>query len=264
MAEMPSIVDTSPTFETTDDAFLAGALSILQPKRGPRTAIDAIFLAAAVNVCEDKKHDVLEAGSGSGVVGLALAHRAKNVNVIGVEIESELARLAQQNAERNDLADRAKFFVGDVTGTCERFTELGLAAESFHHVIANPPFLTKGAARKAGDRLTCQAHVTDVGALEKWVRFLTRMAAPKGVLTLIHRADALTELLSYLDKRFGALVISPLFPKQGEPAKRIIVQGIKGSRAPLTLNRGLILHDKKGNYTPEAEAILRGVKPLIL
>ena len=94
--------------------------------------------------------------------------------------------------------------------------------------------------------------------MEIWVRFLTSMTAPRGTLTLIHRAEALDELLGLLKGRFGALAVFPLFPKQGTPAKRVLIQGIKGSRAPLEMLPGMVLHEADGSYTDPANHILRG------
>jgi tRNA1(Val) A37 N6-methylase TrmN6 len=94
--------------------------------------------------------------------------------------------------------------------------------------------------------------------LAAWMRFFATFAAPKGRLTLIHRAEALTELLGLLDGRFGDIAVFPLFPKKGEFATRIILQGRKGSRAGLRLLSGLVLHEQNGSYTARAEAVLRG------
>jgi tRNA1(Val) A37 N6-methylase TrmN6 len=57
--------------------------------------------------------------------------------------------------------------------------------------------------------------------------------------------------------RFGDIRIAPLFARDGMAASRIIVQGVKGSKAPLQLLPGLILHGEGNQFTPEAEAILR-------
>jgi len=102
------------------------------------------------------------------------------------------------------------------------------------------------------------------GALDAWVRFLATFAAPKGRLTLIHRPQALPELLPMLDRRFGAVTLLPLFAKAGEPATRIIVQACKGSRADLRLLPGLLLHEADGRYTAKAEAVLRDGQALEL
>jgi tRNA1(Val) A37 N6-methylase TrmN6 len=67
----------------------------------------------------------------------------------------------------------------------------------------------------------------------------------------------LPELLPLLARRFGAITLLPLFPKDGEPAIRVILQAKKGSRAGLRLLCGLVLHETDGSYTAKAEAVLR-------
>jgi tRNA1(Val) A37 N6-methylase TrmN6 len=51
--------------------------------------------------------------------------------------------------------------------------------------------------------------------------------------------------------------VAPLHPRAGASATRVIVQGVKGSKAPMQLLHGLVLHDASGRFTPEAEAVLR-------
>ena len=133
----------------------------------------------------------------------------------------------------------------------------GLIREGYDQVMANPPFRAEGTVRPAPDRARAAAHIMRGGALEAWVRFLATFAAPRGCLTLIHTPQALSELLSQLDRRFGAVTLFPLFPKEGEPALRVILQARKGSRAGLRLLPGLVLHEADGCYTAKAEAVLR-------
>ena len=241
----------------TCDAFLGGQLKIHQPRSGPRTAIDALFLAAAVPAQEGRSETVLEAGTGCGVVALALARRVADVRVTGIELQGALCRLALRNAEFNHLSERVRFIEGDMDAPRSRLEAQGLMLGSFEHVVANPPFHTEGLGRKPRQPATTRAHMAKAGALDRWIRFLTAMAAPRGSLTLIHRADALPSLLAQLDGRFGGITVFPLFPHMGEPAGRIIVQGVKGSRAPFRIGSGMVLHDEEGGYTPEAEHVLR-------
>ena len=60
-----------------------------------------------------------------------------------------------------------------------------------------------------------------------------------------------------LEGRFGDIAVAPLFPRAGFAATRIIVQGVKGSRAPTQLLPGLVLHGDDGKFSPSAEAVLR-------
>src|SRR5215471_21542302 len=104
--------------ETTEDAFLGGALRLRQPKSGHRAGHDAMLLAAATAVRPGDR--VVEFGAGVGAAGLALAKRATGrVALTLVEIDPQLARLARDNAAANDLA--ADVLVLDVTAPAEAF-----------------------------------------------------------------------------------------------------------------------------------------------
>jgi tRNA1(Val) A37 N6-methylase TrmN6 len=76
-------------------------------------------------------------------------------------------------------------------------------------------------------------------------------------LRLVHRAALLPRLLEAAEGRFGALAVFPLFPRAGAPATRLILSGIKGSRAPFRLLPGLVLHGEGSAFTREAAAVLR-------
>jgi tRNA1(Val) A37 N6-methylase TrmN6 len=67
------------------------------------------------------------------------------------------------------------------------------------------------------------------------------------------------DILAAMGGRLGAVTVYPVRPRNDAPASRVLVRGVKGSRAPLTLLRGIDLHDGSGaKFTPEADAIFRG------
>jgi len=241
----------------SDDAFLGGALSVLQPRQGARSGVDAVLLAASLAHPPDQPARVLEAGSGAGAVALCLARRLPKVHVTGVEIDPDLCELARRNAARNGLAERFDIIEGDVTGPFSALEAGGVQREAYDHVVANPPYLPAGRARAPASANKRRAHVMAAGGLDSWVRFLAACAAPRARLWLIHRADALLPVLDALKGRFGGARVFPLFAHAGAPASRIIVAATKGSRAGPSLLRGLVLHDADGRYTSAAEAALR-------
>jgi tRNA1(Val) A37 N6-methylase TrmN6 len=83
------------------------------------------------------------------------------------------------------------------------------------------------------------------------------MTRANGRMAMIHKAEALPRILAAFEGRFGALAVLPIQARQGEDAIRVLVQGIKGSRAPMTLKPALVLHDEAQGFTPSVEAILR-------
>jgi tRNA1(Val) A37 N6-methylase TrmN6 len=57
--------------------------------------------------------------------------------------------------------------------------------------------------------------------------------------------------------------VLPFAPRADQPASRVLVRGIKGSRAPLSLLSARALHGDEGNgFSPEIEAVLQGAAPL--
>lgn len=241
----------------TDDAFLGGALRMLQPKEGYRAGIDAVLLAAAAPVRATRKERVLDVGAGVGVVGLAVAHRAPRACVTLVEREPLLAELARNNVARNALEARVRVVEADVSRRLDELAELRPEAESFDHVLANPPYNPLGAGTVSAEALRAAANAMPAGNLARWARFMAAMARPGGSATMIHRADAVSEILQAFAGRFGRLLVFPLFPREGTSATRVLVQGIKGSNAPVELRPGLVLHGPGNRFRPEVEAILR-------
>jgi FkbM family methyltransferase len=241
----------------TDDAFLGGALHVLQPRSGYRAGLDAVMLASAVPAVEGKPIRVLDLGAGVGTAGLCLARRIEAAEVTLFEREPALARLAEENITRNGLSSRVRVAEGEVGLSASALRKLGLAEESFDHVMANPPYHARDEGTQAKDALKAGAHAMEEAELAAWARFMARMAAPGGGVTVIHKAEALIRLLSVLDGRFGGLLVLPLHPRAGAPAHRVLVQGVKGSRAPPALLSGFVLHAAGNAFTPEAQAVLR-------
>ncbi|MGI9386598.1 MAG: tRNA1(Val) (adenine(37)-N6)-methyltransferase [Methyloligellaceae bacterium] len=251
-------VETAQKICTTNDAFLGGRLHILQPAKGLRAGIDPIFLAAATKASPGDR--VLEAGVGVAVASLCLALRVQNLAITGVELQAELCHLAIENVRRNGLQDSIRVLRGDIGASAQSWYDTGLLPESFDHVIANPPYYDSSKTRRARDPVKDCAHSCADGGLENWLRFMVRFARPKARLTLIHKADYLPELLGLLRNRIGDTEIHPLFPAKDSPASRIIISGLKGSRGPLKICRGLVLHNSGGDYTDRACRILRGAE----
>jgi tRNA1(Val) A37 N6-methylase TrmN6 len=242
---------------TTDDAFLGGALQILQPQNGYRAGLDAVLLAAAAPVVSGTSARVLDVGAGVGVVGLAVARRIADAHVTLIERDPQLAALAQTNIARNQLADRVRLIQADVSQPLSAHTEFGALTETFDCVLANPPYHVHGRGTAARDASKANANAMTEGDLDRWARFMAAMARPGGHAVVIHKAEVLPELLAALVGRFGDLVLLPIHPRSGSPASRVLVRGLKGSRAPLQIRQALVLHDAAGAFMSAVEAILR-------
>jgi tRNA1(Val) A37 N6-methylase TrmN6 len=224
------------------ETFLDGRVKVTQPETGFRSGLDAVMLAAAVPALAGQS--VLELGAGAGTASLCLAARVPGLVMTGVEKDESLVALAQSNAAAN--ASNCTFVAADI---------FALPAElkrDFDQVFANPPFHGEGQVSPDERRA---AALMDGGKLSDWLKLGLQRTVSGGFFTAILRADRLNEALGALPER--GLCAFPLWPRQGEVPKRVIVQVRKGSNAPFALLPGLILHQPDGSWTPEADAVLR-------
>ena len=243
--------------EISDDGLLDGRVRLRQPLAGYRAAIDPVFLAAAVPAGPGES--LLDLGCGAGAAALCLLARVPGTRVIGLDIQAELVRLAGDNGRANGWGARFLPLAGNVARPPPR-----LAPGSFDHVLCNPPQLAAERARPAVDPGRELANREGAARLGDWVATALAMVRPQGTVTFIHRADRLDDLLAAFSGRAGELVVFPLWPGAGKPAKRVILRARKGAATPLRLNPGLVLHQADGSFTPAAEAILREAAALEL
>jgi tRNA1(Val) A37 N6-methylase TrmN6 len=235
--------------DLTTDAFLSGRVQLSQPARGYRAGLDAVMLAAAVTA--PARARVLEFGCGAGAALLCLAARRADVTLIGVDRQPDMVALAHANAAANHMADRVAVMEGDIA----RLGEIGV----FDAVMMNPPFFDPEAGLASPDpQKRASAHWGE--PLELWIKAAANRLTGGAMLTIVHQTTALPELLAALDGRLGGVEVAPLWPRVGQPAKRILVRARKGSRAAMTLHPGLVLHDANG-FTPAARAILADGAP---
>jgi tRNA1(Val) A37 N6-methylase TrmN6 len=239
----------------SEDAFLGGKLKILQPEKGYRAGIDAVFLAASIPAVDGET--VFEAGIGAGVASLCLLTRTPQLHITGIEVATRYAVLCEQNAKRNNYADSVHVITADVKDAMRRDLSHMPAHNSFAHAFANPPYFEDGKVTPSPSLLKAQAHSFGPDDLELWIRVMHAMVTLRGTVTLIHRAETLGKILNAMDGKFGDVRVAPLYARVGAAASRVIVQGVKGSRAPMQLLPGLILHEDNSSFTPDAEAVLR-------
>jgi tRNA1(Val) A37 N6-methylase TrmN6 len=246
--------------ERATDGLLGGRITLLQPENGYRAAVDPVLLAAAVPAVAT---NVLDVGCGTGAAALCYAERAVDAQVVGLELQPEMAHLAIENVRLNGMEDRVSIHIGSLLNYPP-----ALKAGSFDEVMANPPYLPAERADLRTPPADVTATVEGDATLKDWIAFCLEMAALRGFVTMIHRADRLDEILALLQECTGDIVVFPIWPGTGangfpRDARRVIVRARKGANGPMRLAAGMVLHDGD-EYSDAADAILRLGQPLAI
>lgn len=245
----------------TRDAFLGGRLTLSQPSRGFRAGLDSVLLGAAV--AGDRK-SLLDLGCGVGTASfVTMAHNA-DLTATLADQNAEMIALAESNASANGFATRARIVLADVAGKGAERRAAGIPDNAFDSVIANPPFFADGAGTLATDAGRAGSRHMDAATLDLWIKTAAGAAAAGGEVIFVYPAQSLAPLLAGFEQRFGAVTVLPLTPRPDEPASRVLLRGIKGSRAPLTLLASRALHDAESRaFRPDFDAIFRGLARLV-
>lgn len=104
----------------------------LEPRPDTETVVEAVLA-----VIPDRKAPLrlLDLGTGTGCILLALLAELPNATGLGIDLSSRAVEAAAGNALRNGLQDRSDFRTGDWGA--------GLA-ERFDLVVSNPPYIPSG------------------------------------------------------------------------------------------------------------------------
>jgi tRNA1Val (adenine37-N6)-methyltransferase len=241
--------------DLTEDGFLGGRLTILQPRDGYRAASDPVLLAASVGAQAGQR--VLDLGCGAGVAGLCLARRVPGIELTGIEVQAGYADLARRNAEANGIAMRV--IEGDLVSLKLR--------DAFDQVLMNPPYLEAGTGTPAEDAGR-EAALREATPLAQWLSFAARRLRPGGWLHVVQLVARLPDVLAALPATMGSVAVVPIASRLNRPAGRFILRARKGGRAPFAMAAPLILHaaarhDGDGeDHTEKAAEVLRRMSAL--
>ncbi len=230
----------------TEGTLLGGRVAYAQPATGYRTGIEPVLLAASVPARRGER--VVEAGTGAGAGLLALAARVPELELTGIERDPALAALARANLAAN----------GHIGATVSDIDLAGWRpAQAFDHAFANPPWHdTRGTPSPSPGRLA--AKMATPGLLAAWCAALARGLRHRGSLSLILDAGSTARgLAALVSAGCAEAALLPLWPHAGEPARLVIVRGVRDGRGPARVLPGLVLHGPDGAYTEAAEAVLR-------
>ena len=190
---------------------------------------------------------MLDLGCGCGVIGLILAYRRTDVNVVGLERQPELAALSAENSLRNNLGERCTVRQGDVCAI-----EAAVQPESFDLVVCNPPYQKLGGGRVNPDNQSALARHELGGTIDDFVRAAAFAVKNRGQVVFVYPARRAIALLT-------ACVRYRLTPKRLQPvyswpeaasARLILVEARKNGGEEVELLIPWFIYQRRhGAYT---------------
>lgn len=240
--------------ETTLDAICRGALRLEQPRDGYRFNLDPVILADFAAGRARPPERIVDLGAGVGVVGLLLAKRFPDARVLLVELQVELAELAERNARRNGLAGRVEVRCLDL----RRFALWRAPQRTL--CVSNPPFFPTDAGRPSARPQVSIAKHELACTLAELLLAAERGLADEDELALIYPRAREQELLDGLTAH-GHTVLRQrrVHPLPDRAASRTLLLARHGAAGEPTLEPPLVVEEAPGRFGEELRRVLEPV-----
>lgn len=230
--------------ERIDELQRNGYLIIQHPKRFC-FGMDAVLLSGFANVKAGER--ALDLGTGTGIIPILLEAKTQGEHFTGLEIQPESADMAQRSVRLNGLESKIDIVTGDIKDASIRF-----GASSFDVVTTNPPYMIgKHGLQNMQDAKTIARHEV-LCTLEDILRESARLLPPKGRFYMVHRPFRLSEIMC----RMTAYGIEPkrmklVYPYADREPNMVLLEGLRGGRPRLTVEKPMIVYREDGKYTDE-------------
>lgn len=218
-----------------------GGLEIVQSKSLYRFTTDAVLLANFARVKKNSR--VVELGTGSGVISLLVAKRCSPAKIVALEIQPQLAGMAQRSVLHNKLETIIEVLEGDIL-EADRL----LGAGHFDSVVVNPPYRKlESGQRQEKEHLEICRHEVKV-TLKQILHMSGKLLNCGGSLYMVHQAERLGEIVA-CGKENGLELkeLTTVSAKKGGAPNLILLRLVKGGRVGVKWN-AIHVFDENGNY----------------
>ncbi len=205
------------------------------------------FITQILHKYKNIQGDILDIGSGSGILGLLLARDYPKLHLHQCEIQEVFQQLSKKNSQTNGITStlfKDDFLEHDFT-------------KSFDYIVSNPPFYHSDVIKSENENIKI-ARYNDSMPLEKFIGKASSILKPKGHLFFCYDAKQLTQITILLQKyKLNVEALQFLHPKSKKEATLVMVGARKSSKSFLQILAPLIMFNSDGSFSEEVNHIYK-------
>ncbi|HHY81771.1 MAG TPA: tRNA1(Val) (adenine(37)-N6)-methyltransferase [Clostridiales bacterium] len=235
-------------FERIDDLQWKG-LRIIQNTQKFCFGTDAILLSHFAGIRNNDR--VVDLGTGTGIIPILLAGRAENAKIYGVEIQADMAEMADRSIKLNRLESRVEIIRCDLKEAPDI-----LGKGKFSLVVSNPPYKKAGSGIHNPEDSKAIARHEILCTLEDILSSASRLLAIGGRFAMVHRPDRMIDVLVGMRQfHLEPKRIRMVHPQVNKPPNLVLIEAAFHGRPFLNWLPPLFIYDDKLNYTDELKEI---------
>jgi tRNA1Val (adenine37-N6)-methyltransferase len=207
--------------------------------------MDAVLLSGFANVKAGEK--ALDLGTGTGIIPILLEAKTEGEHFTGLEIQPESADMAMRSVRLNHLEERIDIVTGDIKEASKLF-----GASSFEVVTTNPPYMIGQHGLKNPEDAKAIARHEILCSLDDILRESARLLKPQGRFYMVHRPFRLAEIFcKMVEYRIEPKRMKLVYPYIDKEPNMVLIEGARGGKPRLTVEKPLIVYKEQGVYTDE-------------
>ncbi len=205
------------------------------------------FICENLKKFKNVKGELLDIGSGSGILGLLVSREFEHLNLNQVELQEEFQFLSTKNSETNNLKNN--LYKGS-------FLDLQFD-KKFDICVSNPPFYHSNVVKSENKNLKI-ARYNDSLPLEVFIKKSAGILNNRGKFFFCYDVKQINEILLLLSKyKFNLEALQFLHPKQSKEATLVLVYARKDSKSLTKILNPLIAFDENGDFTNSVQEIYK-------
>ncbi len=225
-------------------------LKIIQNKKGFRFGIDSILLSDFSKKIK-KNSNVLDLGTGNGIISILLCEKTLLKKIIGIEIQKEVFELAKKNIKLNKLENKFEIINENILNLNNIFEK-----NTFDAIVTNPPYKKKNTGIKNEEETKIIARHETSATLEDFIKISKDLLKDKGEFYMVHRPDRLVDIISIMrNYKIEPKILRFVYSNLNSEPKLILIKGIKNAKPFLKIEKNLYIYDENGEYTDEIKKI---------
>lgn len=230
--------------ERLDELHRNGYFIIQDPERFC-FGMDAVLLSGFARAKKGER--VLDLGTGTGIIPILMEAKTAAKDFTALEIQEESADMARRSVLYNHLEEKIKIVTGDIKDASKLF-----GASSFDIVTTNPPYMIGEHGLSSESKAKAVARHEVLCDLDDILRESAKLLNPGGRFYMVHRPFRLAEIFS----KMVAYRIEPkrmklVYPYVDKEPNMVLIEGLRGGKSRLTVEKPLIVYKEPGVYTDE-------------
>ncbi len=207
--------------------------------------MDAVLLSGFAKAKEGDR--VLDMGTGTGIIPILMEAKTPAAQLVGLEIQPESADMARRSVAFNHLEKKIQIVDGDIKEAAGIF-----GAASFDVVTCNPPYMIGQHGIQNPDAPKAIARHEILCTLEDVISQAAKLLKPGGHFYMVHRPFRLAEIITLMTQyHLEPKRMQLVYPYVDKEPNMVLIEGVRGGRSRMTVEKPLIVYKEPGVYMPE-------------